>query len=115
MREVFGRSRDDPQGPFSIPIVPTLGNNDIFPHNIMLSGPSDVTRQYENIWSDFIPQAQYHVFQKGAYFWNQVIPGHNGVTGPGSQGGLAVFSLNTLYDVRLFLLFRALLTVQVFL
>lgn len=96
MREVFGNPTNDPKGPFTVPIVPTLGNNDIFPHNIMIAGPSDVTRKYETIWDDFVPYSQYHVFRKGAYFWRQVVPGKNGISGPGSVGGLAVFSLNTL-------------------
>jgi endopolyphosphatase len=28
------------------PIVPTLGNNDIWPHNIMAPGPNKITEQF---------------------------------------------------------------------
>ncbi|CUS12432.1 unnamed protein product [Tuber aestivum] len=77
--------------------IPTLGNNDIFPHNIMTDGPNKITREFSDIWRSFIPQDQYHVFDKGAYFWTQVIPGTNGKTGLASKGGLSVISLNTIY------------------
>lgn len=86
----------DPQSHLYIPVVPTLGNNDIFPHNIMEPGPSQVTRQYTDIWKWFVPENQFHVFQKGAYFWQQVLPGRNGEWGSSTDGGLAVFSLNSL-------------------
>lgn len=95
MLQTFGNSTnvDDPN---TIPVVPTLGNNDIFPHNIMLPGPSKSTKEYVELWSRFIPEDQYHVFNKGAYFWSQVVPGKNGLMGPSSPGGMAVLSLNTL-------------------
>lgn len=28
-----------------VPIIPTMGNNDIWPHNIILPGPNRVTEQ----------------------------------------------------------------------
>lgn len=86
----------NPLSSLFVPVVPTLGNNDIFPHNIMEPGPSQVTRQYADIWRSFLPETQYHVFEKGGYYWQQVLPGRNGEWGPSSDGGLAVFSLNTL-------------------
>lgn len=52
----------------------------------MLPGPSSLTKQYLNIWQNFIPEEQTHVFERGAYFSVEVIPNR-----------LAVFSLNTLY------------------
>ncbi|KAE8221553.1 hypothetical protein CF319_g5099 [Tilletia indica] len=69
-----------------IPIVPCVGNNDIFPHNIMFPGPSAVTRELANIWSKHIPEFEVHNFQRGAYFATEVIPNE-----------LAVLSLNTIY------------------
>ncbi|KAL9937177.1 hypothetical protein V8E36_003586 [Tilletia maclaganii] len=69
-----------------IPLVPCVGNNDIFPHNIMFPGPSPVTRQLANIWSAHIPEFEVHNFQRGAYFAKEVIPNE-----------LAVLSLNTIY------------------
>ncbi|KAK0540637.1 Endopolyphosphatase [Tilletia horrida] len=70
----------------AIPIVPCVGNNDIFPHNIMFPGPSDVTRELANIWAKHIPEFEVHNFQRGAYFAKEVVPNE-----------LAVLSLNTIY------------------
>ncbi|PPQ98547.1 hypothetical protein CVT24_004038 [Panaeolus cyanescens] len=53
-----------------IPVVPSLGNNDI----------------WRKIWSSFIPFPHLQVFQRGAYYAVEVIPDE-----------LAVISLNTLY------------------
>lgn len=101
MFAVFGKpdnlDDDDPTNDLVVPIIPTLGNNDIFPHNIMTAGPNKVTREFSDIWRRFIPQDQYHVFDKGAYFWTQVVPGTNGKMGLNSRGGLSVISLNTMY------------------
>ncbi|KAK3355938.1 hypothetical protein B0H65DRAFT_63773 [Neurospora tetraspora] len=69
-----------------IPIVPTLGNNDILPHNILLPGPNPWLQQYTHLWRRFIPEEQRHGFQFGGWFYVEVIPDR-----------LAVFSLNTLY------------------
>ncbi|KAG0125649.1 Metallo-dependent phosphatase-like protein [Tuber indicum] len=101
MVDVFGKpdnlGDDDPTNDLVVPIIPTLGNNDIFPHNIMTDGPNKITREFSDIWRNFIPQDQYHVFDKGAYFWTQVVPGTNGKMGLASKGGLSVISLNTIY------------------
>ncbi|KDN41886.1 hypothetical protein K437DRAFT_258111 [Tilletiaria anomala UBC 951] len=70
----------------AVPIVPTIGNNDIFPHNIMFPGPNDITREYTSIWGSQVPESEFHVFQKGGYYAKEVLPNE-----------LAVFSLNTLY------------------
>ena len=85
MVEVFG-DRDDSSNPLAIPVIPTFGNNDILPHNIFLSGPNKWLKAYTDIWSNFIPEEQRHGFQRGGWFWVEVIPQK-----------LAVFSLNTLY------------------
>ena len=88
--EVFGKEDNindtDPTNDFTIPIVPTWGNNDILPHNIFLPGPNRWTRQYLHIWRKFIPEAQRHGFERGGWFSVEVIPNK-----------LVVFSLNTLY------------------
>lgn len=70
----------------SVPIIPTFGNNDVLPHNILEAGPNWWTIKYLDIWEDFIPQAQRHSFARGGWFFTEVIPGR-----------LAVFSLNTMY------------------
>lgn len=68
------------------PIVPSLGNNDIIPHNIMFPGPNAMTRAFREIWTDQIPAAQHATFLDGGYFSTEV-----------RAGDLAVISLNTLY------------------
>lgn len=69
-----------------VPVVPTLGNNDILPHNILLSGPNQWLQHYTHLWRHFIPEAQRHSFEFGGWFYTEVVPDR-----------LAVFSLNTLY------------------
>ena len=69
-----------------VPIVPTFGNNDIFPHNIMFQGPNSITKQFVQIWSDHVPEYEFHTFEQGGYFLKELIPNR-----------LAAMSLNTLY------------------
>lgn len=88
--EVFGkpdnRHDEDPTNDMVVPIIPTFGNNDVLPHNILLPGPNKWTRKYLKIWEKFIPQQQRHSFARGGWFYVEVIPNK-----------LAVISLNTLY------------------
>ncbi|KAL6242106.1 Endopolyphosphatase [Rhinocladiella similis] len=88
--ETFGKSDNiddpDPTNDFVVPIVPTFGNNDILPHNIFTAGPNKWTRSYSSIWNKFVPEAQRHSFERGGWFFTEVIPNK-----------LAVISLNTLY------------------
>ena len=88
--EVFSKedniNNTDPTNDFTIPIVPTFGNNDILPHNIFSPGPNRWTKNYLDIWRKFIPEEQRHGFSRGGWFFVEVIPKK-----------LAVFSLNTLY------------------
>ncbi|KAK3672277.1 Endopolyphosphatase [Recurvomyces mirabilis] len=91
MYEVFGKHNgdeddDDPNNDFVIPIVPSFGNNDILPHNVMTRGPNTWTRTYARVWRQFIPEAQKHQFEQGGWFYVEVIPNE-----------LAVFSLNSLF------------------
>jgi len=102
MYETFGNKDgmgdEDPTNDFIIPVVPTLGNNDILPHNIFFPGPSTLTREYLGLWKSFVPEDQTHIFDRGAYFWKDVVPGNkNGENDQLEHGGLAVVSLNTLY------------------
>ncbi|KZT74415.1 endopolyphosphatase [Daedalea quercina L-15889] len=69
-----------------IPVIPTIGNNDVWPHNIMLPGPNSVTFEFSSIWRNLIPFESYQVFQRGGYFSVEVVPDQ-----------LAVVSLNTMY------------------
>ncbi|RYP63102.1 hypothetical protein DL771_009444 [Monosporascus sp. 5C6A] len=81
----FVETFSDSKG-LTIPVVPTLGNNDIYPHNVLMPGPNDILRTYTDIWRHFIPQEQIHSFEYGGWFYVEVIPNK-----------LAVLSLNTLY------------------
>ncbi|KAI0650721.1 Metallo-dependent phosphatase-like protein [Trametes meyenii] len=69
-----------------IPVVPSIGNNDVWPHNIMLPGPNSITAEFTSIWRAFVPFPSYQVFQRGGYFSVEVIP-----------NSVAVVSLNTMY------------------
>jgi endopolyphosphatase len=82
----FVETFSTPQHGLSIPIVPTFGNNDFLPHNIMLPGPNKWFAAYSDIWRRFIPEEQRHSFTFGGWFYVEVIPNR-----------LAVFSLNTMY------------------
>ena len=86
--EVFGKENNskDPTNAFTIPIIPSLGNNDMLPHNIFHPGPNRWTRKYLDIWRKLIPEEQRHVFERGGYFFVEAIPNK-----------LAIFSLNTMY------------------
>ncbi|KAL3230761.1 Endopolyphosphatase [Nakaseomyces bracarensis] len=86
MKNIF-RDHDsmDPRA-FNVPVVPSIGNNDVFPHNLFSLGPTLQTREYYRIWNDFIPEEQQRMFDRDASFFTEVIPGK-----------LAVLSLNTLY------------------
>lgn len=48
--EIFGLNRlmtDKMRDTFGdVPVVPTVGNNDVFPHNVMFPGPSRTTTEY---------------------------------------------------------------------
>ncbi|CAK7897783.1 endopolyphosphatase [[Candida] anglica] len=82
------KNNDNPDDPRAmlVDLVPSLGNNDVYPHNLFAPGPTLQTRELFKIWAPFIPQSQLHVFNRGAYFFQEVIPGQ-----------LAVLSINTLY------------------
>lgn len=82
--DIFGQ--DDPLYPFSIPVIPSLGNNDVYPHNLFAMGPTLQTREFYRIWKDMVPEEQVHIFDRGACFMVEAIPGK-----------LAVLSINTLY------------------
>ncbi|CAG8555027.1 6152_t:CDS:2, partial [Dentiscutata heterogama] len=72
--------------PKFIPIVPSIGNNDIHPNNILLPGPNDILSTLHSIWEPFIPESQRKTFLEGGYFYTEVIPKK-----------LIVVSLNTMY------------------
>ncbi|KAF7724156.1 Endopolyphosphatase [Apophysomyces ossiformis] len=70
-----------------VPIIPTLGNNDVFPHN-QIGGKdqsSELLDFYEELWRAWIPQEQRETFRSGGYFAVDVVP------------GIRVLSLNSMY------------------
>ncbi|KAI0068865.1 endopolyphosphatase [Artomyces pyxidatus] len=62
-----------------VPVVPSLGNNDVW-------RPNDIISHFSSLWSAFVPFASYQVFRRGAYYSVEVIPGQ-----------VAVISLNTMF------------------
>lgn len=68
-----------------LPIVPSLGNNDVLPHNTFKAGEDRWTATYLDIWDPFIPRSSRQSFARGAWFAVPVLPGY-----------LTALSLNTL-------------------
>ncbi|CAO3630849.1 unnamed protein product [Cunninghamella echinulata] len=77
----------------SIPVIPSLGNNDVVPHNQMIDGDLDkntnqLLKYYFDLWQDWIPQDQHDQFQLQGSFIHTVAP------------HLKVLSLNTMYFIK---------------
>jgi len=77
---------DDPIQAYEMPVVPSIGNNDVYPHNLFAEGPTLQTQEFYRIWKDLVPENQMHTFYRGASFMTEVIPGK-----------LVVIAINTLY------------------
>ncbi|EPY54277.1 vacuolar polyphosphatase [Schizosaccharomyces cryophilus OY26] len=69
-----------------VPLVAAIGNNDVYPHNILEAGPSSITQALAGAWDALIPTQEKHVFEKGGYYMVEVIPRK-----------LAVIAFNSLY------------------
>ncbi|KAG0281877.1 Endopolyphosphatase [Linnemannia exigua] len=69
-----------------IPIIPSIGNNDVYPHNILKPGPNPIFQYFATIWSEFIPESMAKTFARGGYYSVEVVPDK-----------ITVVSLNTLY------------------
>ena len=85
-RDIFENKKTIDPRDFDIEVVPSLGNNDVFPHNMFSLGPTLQTREMFKIWDVFIPQEQRRWFDRGVTYLKEIIPGK-----------LAVISINTLY------------------
>lgn len=68
-----------------IPIIPTLGNNDVYPHNVVVDRDS-ILEYYHHLWLRWIPADQRQEFLRGGYFATDI---------PALK--LRVVSLNTMY------------------
>ncbi|ONH73409.1 Endopolyphosphatase [Saccharomyces cerevisiae] len=86
MTELLSAGNEEDPRDFDVSVIPSLGNNDVFPHNMFALGPTLQTREYYRIWKNFVPQQQQRTFDRSASFLTEVIPGK-----------LAVLSINTLY------------------
>lgn len=65
-----------------IPIIPSFGNNDVFPHN-QIGGPEvdgDLLMFYERMWRSWMPMQQRSMFRQGGYYVVQVAPRLNVLT-----------------------------------
>jgi hypothetical protein len=82
MEAFWPRDSDD-----VVPVIPSFGNNDVYPHNQIGDAHSDgdMLSFYEQLWRPWIPVNQRHTFRQGGYF---VVP-----VGP----RLSVLTLNSLY------------------
>lgn len=74
-----------PQGQ-RIPIIPSIGNNDIYPHNILQPGPNPILQNFAKIWTEFIPESMAKTFARGGYYSVEAV-----------ADKITVISLNTLY------------------
>lgn len=86
MTEIFSAGNEEDPRDFDVSVIPSLGNNDVFPHNMFALGPTLQTREYYRLWKNFVPQQQQRIFDRSASYLTEVIPGR-----------LAVLSINTLY------------------
>ncbi|KAF9299440.1 Endopolyphosphatase [Linnemannia elongata] len=77
-----------PPGPLGrrIPIIPSIGNNDIYPHNILQPGPNAILQHFATIWTEFIPESMAKTFARGGYYSVEAV-----------ADKITVVSLNTLY------------------
>ncbi|KNE61293.1 hypothetical protein AMAG_07034 [Allomyces macrogynus ATCC 38327] len=76
--------------PVEVPVVPTIGNNDVFPHNV-LAPHSKLLHALSHIWAPFIPADQLESFKTYGAF---VVP----VRAPEQDAvGLSVVSINTMW------------------
>ena len=69
-----------------VPLVPTVGNNDVGLHNTFAPGPSDETRRFAKLWSKHLPASSIDSMKLGGYYAKDVV-----------ENELGVVSLNTMY------------------
>ncbi|KAL6934820.1 related to Endopolyphosphatase [Hanseniaspora guilliermondii] len=77
------------------PIIPTIGNNDIYPHNLMDIGPSMITRQLGTIYQGMIPEEQRRLYERFGSFFKEVVPGKLVIL---SLNSMLFFKKNPLVD-----------------
>ncbi|GAA5955919.1 hypothetical protein JCM3765_000039 [Sporobolomyces pararoseus] len=79
IRENFGNK---------VKVMVTIGNNDVFPHNVAFPGPNKVTTSLLDLWMEknFIPEEMKRTFLRGGYYSLELI-----------ENELLIISLNTIY------------------
>ncbi|KAI8804023.1 Metallo-dependent phosphatase-like protein [Cladochytrium replicatum] len=86
LREAFGKKSGDG---WRVPMIPSIGNNDIYPHNrleYIPRRPNHILDFFAEAWKGMIPKDQVKEFRHGGWFYVEVVPSK-----------LWVVSLNTLY------------------
>jgi hypothetical protein len=75
-----------------VPVITTLGNNDVHPHNILPREPDGTSFFLKNMydaWASHIPENQKETYINGGYYVTEIVPNE-----------LYVISLNSLYFHR---------------
>lgn len=71
-------------------VAPTIGNNDVYPHDVLQPGPNAVLSRIHDAWRTILPKNASASFLRGGYYASAV---------PGTR--LVVLSLNTMYFAML--------------
>jgi hypothetical protein len=69
----------------SLTLVPSIGNNDVYPHDSLGPGPNAILSNLTANWRQWLSPASQQTMSQGGYFATQVAP------------GLQIISLNTIY------------------
>jgi hypothetical protein len=59
----------------NIPLIPTIGNNDIHPHNQLdwtPGSPNEILEFFADLWKEYIPKDQIEIFLDGGYYFTRV-------------------------------------------
>jgi hypothetical protein len=73
----------------NIPVVPSIGNNDVYPHDSIDQGPNEILDNLTATWARWLTKKSITTMLSGGYFATEVID------------GLQVISLNTLYWAKM--------------
>lgn len=57
------------------PLLPVIGNNDVFPKDQMPAGPSEELEQMAAIWGPLLPTSALKTFLNGGYYTVSLRPG----------------------------------------
>ena len=87
----------------SLPVFPSIGNNDVFPHDICLDGPNEVKVEISKTFSNF----SFKLLENITANWHQWLDSQatktmmsGGYFSMLAEENLRIVSLNTIYWVR---------------